>query len=248
MSTAQVVVPCYNEEARLPAGLFRAFADRTPGVDFLFVDDGSADGTARRLEELCAGAPFRLRMMRLARNRGKAEAVRQGILKAAELNPSYVGYWDADLSTPLEALPEFIRTLDERPVLAGVLGSRVKLLGRRIERRPLRHYLGRVFATAADSVLRAGVYDTQCGAKLFRNTREVLGLFAEPFLARWLFDVEILARLARSRRRSGDMTPLGDILQELPLAQWRHAPGSKVAWTDGLRAAADLLRIRLRYR
>jgi len=94
-----VVVPCYNEEDRLDCSAFRAFAERNTDCGFLFVNDGSTDNTGELLRELCrSNSAFLLH--ELPRNCGKAEAVRQGMLKAMEFKPAYIGMWDADLAAP----------------------------------------------------------------------------------------------------------------------------------------------------
>src|SRR5262245_13863345 len=145
---ATIVVPCFNEAARLRADAFRAFCARTPGVDFLFVNDGSTDATLERLRELERTLAGRAGVLDLPRNSGKAEAVRQGMSAALKSGPDAAGYWDADLATPLEEIPRFLAVLRERPEVDLVLGARVQLLGRTVRRSALRHYLGRVFATA----------------------------------------------------------------------------------------------------
>lgn len=241
-----IVVPCYNEANRLQVGAFRDFADGRNDVRFLFVNDGSTDGTERLLQELADADPSRFALLSLPGNSGKAEAVRRGLLAALATDAEYVGYWDADLATPLDAIPDFLAAFHERPAVEMVFGSRVRLLGRDIERSLLRHYLGRAFATAASLVLGIAVYDTQCGAKLFRATAQVRGLFQEPFASRWVFDVEIIARAVGAHAR-GEGPALGTLAYELPLKQWRDVRGSKLRAWHFAGAAADLLRIYWRY-
>ncbi len=245
MPDAVVVVPCYNEARRLSVSEFEAFLGDASDVSFVFVDDGSNDGTCELLRELERGAAGRVAVVELPANLGKAEAVRAGVLHAFERQPAYVGFWDADLATPLPAILEFRSLLDARRNLEMVFGARVVLLGRSIERRALRHYLGRVAATAISLILGLRVYDTQCGAKLFRATPSVRALFEEPFATRWLFDVEILARFIRSLR--GDREAAKHAIYEYPLAEWSDVAGSSLTPADYSRAAVDLLRIWRRY-
>jgi len=241
-----IVVPCYNEADRLATDRFISFAAAQTALRFLFVDDGSGDSTAEVLRKLESRDPHRFAVRELPRNRGKAEAVRQGVLAALERDPTYVGYWDADLAAPLEIIPCFVELLDERPDLEMVLGSRVKLLGRVIERSALRHYPGRVLATLSSLALGLAVYDTQCGAKLFRASPEIGALFAEPFTANWMFDVELLARLIRARRGTGSGQP-EQAIHEFALHEWRDVAGSKVRPWDFFRAIVEIVRIRRRY-
>jgi len=175
-----------------------------------------------------------------------AEAVRRGMKLALRRSPAMVGYWDADLATPLEAVLQFRSVLEQRPELVLVMGSRVALLGRRIRRRWIRHVLGRAFATAASLTLDLVVYDTQCGAKLFRVTPETASLFDRPFHTRWIFDVEILARMIAATRAGGGL-PAEETLYEFPLDRWEDVAGSRLTSRDFLIAALDLAAIRWRY-
>lgn len=238
----RIVIPCYNEVNRLSPGAFLDFAGAHPEISFLFVNDGSTDATGRVLGEMAATMPGRLEVLELPRNAGKGEAVRQGILRAFSSDVQYVGYWDADLATPLDAIPSFVALVDERPGVVMVMGARVQLLGRRIVRKWTRHYLGRVFATAASMTLQLPCYDTQCGAKLFRAANVVKDAFREPFISRWIFDVEIIARLVVDGGVDGRTG-----IYEFPLVRWEDAPGSKIGPSAWWIALKDLWWIRSEY-
>jgi len=244
VSRLALVIPCYNEEQRLPAEELRNFAVPGLELEIVFVNDGSSDGTLALLEKLQADDPRRFHLVNLAQNSGKAEAVRQGILAALERKPDYTGFWDADLATPLAELPVFVDILDSRPNVQMVMGARVRLLGRDISRHASRHYFGRVGATLISQTLRLAVYDTQCGAKLFRATGDTRHVFSTPFLSRWIFDVEIIARYVRLWGR--DLAARSIV--EQPVRQWHDVKGSKLKSHDFARALRDLWRIRRAYK
>ena len=246
MSGTSIVIPCYNEARRLPVSQLQSFAKGSSDLRFLLVNDGSTDDTLGVIRRLAEEDEGHFSVVDLQPNQGKAEAVRRGILGALEGDARYVGFWDADLATPLQAIPAFIDLLDRRPQLEMIFGSRVQLLGRSIERSRLRHYLGRVFATAASLTLGLGLYDTQCGAKLFRASPELHELFAEPFITRWIFDVEILARLIRARR-GRELPQPKDVIYELPLDSWHDVAGSKVRVSDFPKAVLEILKIQRHY-
>jgi len=241
-----VVIPCYNEARRLQVPRLARFLEQaTRGPDLLFVDDGSRDGTAAILEDLVRHGQGRASLLRLGSNMGKAEAVRRGLLRGLEQGAVLVAYWDADLATPLSTIALFQGLLEERPGIDAVLGSRVRLLGKFIARRPLRHYMGRVFATVASPMLRMPVYDTQCGAKMFRRTPALEEALSHPFRSHWIFDVEFLGRLLgwyRQHRPEAE----GEAFFEYPLPEWRDVGGSRVRPWDLVRAAMELALLYLR--
>jgi dolichyl-phosphate beta-glucosyltransferase len=239
-----LVIPCYNEERRLPVDELRAFALPGMRVELFLVNDGSRDGTLRLIESLAKEDPRKFSVLNLERNSGKAEAVRRGILAAIDRKPDLVGFWDADLATPLSELTHFLSVFEKRPEIEMVFAARVRLLGRSISRNPRRHYVGRVGATLISSSLGLAVYDTQCGAKLFRVSNSMRELFEQPFLSRWIFDVEIIARLVRQRGRDD----AARAIYELPIMAWHDVKGSKVRSTDFIRALTDLWKIHRAYK
>jgi glycosyltransferase involved in cell wall biosynthesis len=235
LSDVVIVVPCYNEANRLEREKFLACLDERPRLGFLFVNDGSRDGTLEVLEGLRSARGERVRVLDCPENRGKAEAVRRGVLDALERAPAYVGYWDADLATPLSELPAFIDTIESRPNVELVMGARIKLLGRRVVRRlsrrtRLRHR--RVDDPQARRLRRSAVPSSSHLASL----REVFG---RP-LSCWIFDVEIIARMIAV---PGSTTPVEGVIYELRCSMEGRG-GSRISWTGRrlLRPGADLRR------
>ena len=242
-----VVIPCYNEAGRLPVQEFERFLAGTTEVGFVLVNDGSRDETLKTLRDIAARHTGRVDVLDLQPNGGKAEAVRRGMLFAMERNPRYTGFWDADLATPLPSIVEFREVLESRPQVDWVIGARVRLLGRSVDRRTIRHWLGRVFATLASLILKIAVYDTQCGAKLFRNDQALTLALSEPFPSRWLFDVELMGRFVNCWRDAGDPHPERRIV-EVPLQTWIDVAGSKLRLLDFVRASWELAGIWWRLR
>ena len=246
MPSTIVVVPCYNEAERLDPGVFLRFAAERAWLRFVFVDDGSRDASADLFARMERERPEQVQTLRFPENRGKAEAVRRGLLLALEAEPDLVGFWDADLATPLVEIDGFVSRFDSDGDLEMVLGSRVRLLGTEIVRNRARHYLGRVAATLASFVLGLGVYDTQCGAKLFRVNDTLRSILAEPFLTRWIFDVEILARWLQLR--TSERERVGRLIHEVPVASWYDVSGSRLRPRDFARVPLDLWKVHRRYR
>jgi dolichyl-phosphate beta-glucosyltransferase len=222
-----VVIPAYNEQARLPRTLerIRAFLGGRPH-EIVVVDDGSADGTA---EAARAAAGDALVLLRNEGNRGKGYSVRRGMLAARGARRLMT---DADLSTPIEELARLEQALEGGHAVA--IGSRA-LAGARIEvRQPFyRETMGRLFNVFVRALAVPGVRDTQCGFKLF-TAAAAQAVFTAARLDGFSFDVEALF-IARQ---------LGYRVAEVPVA-WRNDAATRVSLLGGFQAFPDLLRIRL---
>ncbi len=240
-----LVVPCYNEAARLQATVFEPFISQSTRFRLLFVDDGSKDETRAVLGKLCAQLGPRASFLGLDMNGGKAEAVRAGLRQALQTGAQIVGYYDADGATPAIEMVGLLTTLEQNHAKVA-LASRVALLGRDIRRRAVRHYAGRVFATAASLILQLPVYDTQCGAKLFARTPALEAALEAPFTARWAFDVELIGRLLKGTAQTPALTAADFV--EVPLGTWADVSGSKLSMTTYPKVLAELAGIAWRLR
>ncbi|RZJ77016.1 MAG: glycosyltransferase [Flavobacterium sp.] len=233
-----IVVPCYNEEKRFQPKEFARLKD-FPEINICFVDDGSIDHTGRILKHFCeSNGPHQFHWIQLPKNKGKAEAVRTGLLQYIDQS-QVVGYFDADLATPISELVRLSEIIQNSSDIDILLASRIKLLGRRIDRKVYRHYLGRIFATVASFILQAPIYDTQCGAKFFRTGPSLSKALKMPFRSKWVFDVELLGRLLYESAQSKHSTLIKAV--EVPLEQWREIEGSKLSLVSMLKAGLELL-------
>jgi dolichyl-phosphate beta-glucosyltransferase len=238
-----IIIPCYNEGDRLPVKEFNNFLTAYDSVFFYFVNDGSNDNTSEILNSLRSNWSEKTMVLNLSCNCGKAEAVRRGVLESLKWQDfDYVGYFDADLSTPLSEIQFLLDNINQRKAYQIAFGSRVRRIGARVERNAARHYPSRILATLIGISLKLPVYDTQCGAKLMK-VGIIPEIFKMPFISRWFFDVEIFARVIRIFGLENSL----NIMIEVPLRQWIDAPGSKIRPTYLFKAPLELLKIHLAY-
>jgi dolichyl-phosphate beta-glucosyltransferase len=240
MSTSTwIVIPCYNEAPRWSRDYWKRCAERND-VQFLFVDDGSSDGTHECLT--VTAADIDAKVLRLEKNSGKSEAVRAGMLHAIRDGKCGIaGFMDADGAFVPEELGRLLELFAARDAAGSpcdtVWGSRVALSGRDIVRKSSRHYLGRIFATLIFRGLHGVPYDSQCGLKLFRVSGTLESVLGEPFVSRWMFEIEMMARwVAQTGNRP--------VIWEEPVSSWCDVAGSKVTGKEVFRVAAEALRVR----
>ncbi len=244
-----LVVPCYNEEYRLVVDVFTRELSKNPNLTLLFVNDGSRDNTLEVIQKICASNPTRALCLSLDKNSGKGEAVRRGMLHLLKDGKyTVIGFWDADLAVPLSEIQDFAEVFRLNPNIQGVIGSRVHLAGRLIERVYLRHYLGRLFATVMSWTFGFAVYDTQCGAKLF-DRRVLDSVVQEPFCSRWIFDVELIIRISRLPllKDKNKWLHTDSWLYEMPVKEWRNVTGTKRSFSAYSTALFDYLTLMRKY-
>ncbi len=244
-----IIIPCYNEADRLHLEVFLNFARQNPKISFVFVDDGSKDLTISLLCGAMAALPSQVDVLTMARNAGKAEAVRHGLKFAAKRGDKYIAFLDADLATPLNAINDFISVADRLDNIDVVFGSRAGGLGRRVYRDIHRKMISLVCASMGRLATGLALKDTQCGAKLFRNTELLNNCLETPFTAGWLFDVELFLRISNPNKRKREN------FFEYPVLEWTEIPGSNIKFSDVIKGGFKMTslifnqwKIRARYR
>ena len=238
-----VVIPCYNEEERLSGQEFKNFVHSNLGYHLCFVNDGSTDRTLEVLEELRKGNENKISIYDCAKNGGKAEAVRQGVLHLAnDPQLDYIGYLDADLSTDFRDFDDLVKTM-ENSNFKIVSGSRMSRMGANITKESARKIISKTINLIIRSILKMPFNDTQCGAKIM--DKEIAQLvFNKKFITRWLFDVEIFMRM----RKHYGKDKVQELICEQPLKRWIHADGSKLSMKDSIKIVGQLAKIAVHYK
>lgn len=240
--TIAIIVPCYNEFKRFPKDDFIAFLSRTKQCKIIFSDDGSKDKTVSILEEIREQAPESVFINSMVQNSGKAEAVRSGILFCYEKNIQFtkIAFLDSDLAVSLDECLE-ISTHVKHDV-AFAFASRIQKIDNHIDRRPYRHFIGRIIAGIISKILRLNVYDTQCGCKVFTHDLAKI-IFQDEFISKWLFDVELFFRIKHFYHTDN----LKEIAREVPVKSWIDSAGSKVKFSYFFKLWHDLYMINKKY-
>ena len=232
-----VVIPCYNESSRLDLSTYIEFAKRNKGTVLCLVNDGSADATRATLAEIKNLAHDNVYICNVARNAGKANAVRTGSLMLyQETEVETIGFLDADLSTSFMEYHELLQAYQQNKEKLVIFGSRNLQEGSsNIERNPIRKLLSDFIRMLIFLIIRVKIADTQCGAKVFAR-QLIPEIYEQPFYSRWLFDIEIILRL---RMKMGKVRFL-HIFQEKALNEWIHMDGSKLGLKDSIMIPVSL--------
>jgi glycosyltransferase involved in cell wall biosynthesis len=229
--TYSIILPAYNESARISSTLERILAHATKcgwNVEIIVVNDGSSDDTADIVRQ-CAGAHPVVRLIENPGNRGKGYSVRNGMLRA---RGDILLFSDADLSSPIEEADKLFIAIGKGADIA--IGSRWVDSRLQVRRQPLhRRLFGRIFNLALRVILGLQFKDTQCGFKAFTR-RSAQAIFPLQKIERWGFDPEILYLAEK----------FGFAVAEVPVA-WSHREGTRIhPLRDGIRMFFELLRIR----
>ena len=240
-----IVIPCYNEENRFREmrSEYVAFLNSQNDVVLCLVDDGSSDDTALVLQTIQKEFPDQVEVLIQQKNQGKAEAVRSGMLHAAEnLKLKHIAFLDADLATSFEECLRIHSYVLEKDAITFAFASRILKIGSEIKRKKFRFVVGRIVATLISSILGIKVYDTQCGCKVFEKELAVT-LFKEKFISKWLFDVELFFRMIQLYGRKSAI----ERMIEVPLKLWEDKGDSKVQMTYFFKLWIDLMKIKRKY-
>lgn len=195
-----IVIPAFNEGQRLPR-LLQALP-QTLGTahtwEIIIVEDGSTKEQIQSIDQHLSPLSLKFNHLKfkhlvLEKNQGKGAAIATGLKQSS---CDIVGFMDADGATSLNSIIEMYSKMASDASLDGVMGSRIKMLGRKVERDGARHYMGRIFATYFNFLFDIPAYDTQCGAKVYRRDK-ILPLIDQVSDKGFVWDTQLLVLMYR---------------------------------------------------
>lgn len=237
MQKIAIIIPCYNEEKRLKISSLSYLIENT-AIDIYLANDGSKDRTLAVINEFASQNPTRCFVLDFEKNEGKANTIFKSVNLLLEKNKyDFIGYFDADFSTPESEIKRLLSEIKSNET-SFLFGSRILLLNSGIKRKYHRHIIGRVIITLINLKFKLGIYDTQCGAKIFSSSI-LQQVFEKPFKTSWLFDVEIFIRLKKKNLLSKG--------REIPVYNWKDVDGSKLGWKTAFKILKELFLLNKNY-
>ncbi len=244
MNHNSIIIPCYNEANRIDLDSFEDFINSRNDYSICFVNDGSSDNTLELLNEFKSKHPNRVHLVNCESNRGKGEALRNGVHYVLNNTSSKnIGFLDADLATGFKDYENLVENLE----ISGhkksmVIGSRIRHEEKNIIRNPIRAFLSKLINKVIVLIIGMKINDTQCGAKVF-SRESAHFIFSKKFKSRWLFDIEMLMRL---RNKIGKKK-LASQVNEVSLSKWNDVEGSKISYKDIIIMPIQLINIIITY-
>lgn len=215
-----IIIPCFNEEKRLDLTSIEYLIENV-NIDLYFANDGSTDNTQHVIDSICNNYNNCF-SINYNQNEGKSSTIFKSTnYLLNNFNHDYIGYFDADFSTPADQLLNLVDYLNEYSPKF-IFASRINTLNSNIKRKTYRHFIGRIIITIINFKHKLNIYDTQCGCKIFsRDIIKEIG--KEKYKTSWLFDIEIFIRLKNKNLLKNGI--------EYPVKNWKDVDGSKLKLT-----------------
>lgn len=226
-----IVIPFYNESDRIDTDYLNSILS-IKKVDYVFVNDGSTDDTIAKLSEY----KNKVKIISYEKNRGKAEAVRAGLVYASQKEYDLVGYLDSDGAFPYVEVSNFIKfstlKFEQNNDIGVIIASRLRIAGRNINRETGRLIISYLIKICLFIIFKDKPKDTQSGLKLIRNSSILKKYLNNKFKTRWFFDVELMYYMKNYCR-----------IYEFPVDSWSDIKGSNLTIKSIIYVIADLVKL-----
>jgi glycosyltransferase involved in cell wall biosynthesis len=234
-SKVVIIIPCFNEAERINLSYFNILF-RLNSTAWVFVDDGSTDGTSKILKKY--SNKKNIIYLKLSHNVGKSNAIAHGMNYASSKisNIGWIGFLDSDGAFAISDVENIIKMTSSIGSHDAIYTSRVKMAGRNIKRNNARHVIARLITSLFGLVWKDIPYDTQSGFKLYKYSDDFNSILIKPFKTKWFFDIELSIRNFMYKKENLNVW-------EEPVSTWVDMPGSKINYRQSLRISLEVIYI-----